>query len=103
MANCSALDFALCICSGAIGSSGLIRTATLEAAGAISFRIDNLLPASSAAILVTPVILPPGRERLLIKATPTGSATLTITIGTVEVAAFAAKLPGVVETNRRSG
>ena len=51
---------------------------------------------------MTPVTLPPGRERLAMRPTPSGSATLTMTIGTVDVAAFAARLAGVVETNNTS-
>ena len=50
-----------------------------------------------------PVTLPPGRARLAIRPTPIGSATDTMTIGVVEVAAFAARLAGVVETSSTLG
>ncbi len=46
-------------------------------------------------MLVTPVTLPPGRARLATRPDLTGSATLTKTIGIVDVARLAAATAGV--------
>jgi hypothetical protein len=58
---------------------------------------------SSTAICVSPVILPPGRARLLTSSVPMGSGTTTKTIGIVEVACRAATAASLVTATRTSG
>jgi hypothetical protein len=58
-------------------------------------RVIALFPAVSAAMLEKPVMLPPGRAKLVTSPTPIGSATAAITIGIVVVACFAARAHGV--------
>src|SRR5262245_19512792 len=55
----------------------------------------HAFPAVSAAMLEKPVILPPGRAKLVTSPTAIGSATAAITIGMVVVACFAARAHGV--------
>jgi hypothetical protein len=57
------------------------------------------VPTASAP---TPVILPPGRLRLVTKPSSTGSAPTKKTIGTVEVAALAANAAAVPSTATRT-
>ena len=64
--------------------------------------ISSLLVISSGDKPELPVILPPGRARLAIRPAPTGSVALTITMGMVVVAPFAANGVGPPETTIRS-
>jgi hypothetical protein len=77
------------------GSAGLARAATRRVEGSISRNNSTLFPAVSAAMLEKPVMLPPGRAKLVTSPTAIGSATAAITIGMVVVACFAARAHGV--------
>jgi hypothetical protein len=71
----------------------LIRTATREAAGAISRSSSScLLAISGPASKVMPVMFPPGRARLATKPSPTASALASMTIGIVAVADLLARV-----------
>src|SRR5262249_55182976 len=76
------------------GSAGLARAATRCIEGSISRNSSTLFPAVSAAMLEKPVMLPPGRAKLVTSPTAIGSATAAITIGMVVVACFAARAHG---------
>ena len=54
-------------------------------------------------MLVKPVTLPPGSGKLATKPLPTGSETLTNTIGIVRVCCSSAAVVGVISESRRSG
>src|SRR5262245_53836920 len=82
--------------------SGDRRSPTRESLGIASLSISSLLVLSSGDKLASPVILPPGRARLLIKPPPTGSVDPAITIGMVLVAPFAANGVGPPATTIRS-
>jgi hypothetical protein len=60
------------------------------------------LPASTAATLVMPVMLPPGRARVSARPVAMGSVTPMKTIGTVEVVFFAATAAFEVTATSRS-
>jgi hypothetical protein len=47
--------------------------ATWEVAGTICFNVSSHLPNIDSSALENPVTLPPGRARLSIQPTPTGS------------------------------
>src|SRR5215510_14489219 len=71
-------------------------SATRESFGTVSLSISRRLPANSAAKLVKPVMLPPGRARLLTNPAATGSTASCIkTTGIVLVAFLAAMVAGV--------
>ncbi len=53
------------------------------------------MPATPYSNKVKPVVLPPGRARLDTKPAPTGSMTITNTIGTVRVARCSAATAGL--------
>src|SRR5262249_1855656 len=55
------------------------------------------------SMLVKPVTLPPGSGKLATKPLPTGSETLTNTIGIVRVCCSSAAVVGVISERRRSG
>jgi hypothetical protein len=63
--------------------------------GASSRARSNRLPTTGALKKLTPVMLPPGRLRLLTSPGSTGSPPIANTMGIVVVAAFAAKAAGV--------
>ena len=67
---------------------GSRRTATRVTFGAISLSNCSHFAASEYSNETKPVALPPGRDMLLMTPEPTGSTTLTNTIGTVSVACF---------------
>src|SRR5262249_9479141 len=69
---------------------GMDRYPTLIASGTSSHKRSSRLPASSLVRNVIPVILPPGRLRLVTRSYLTGSSASVKTIGIVEVASFAA-------------
>src|SRR5262245_34062066 len=77
------------------------RSPTRVRLGIASLSISNLLVVSSVPKPETPVTLPPGRARLATKPSPTGSATLVITMGMVLVA-FAADGVGPPEATIKS-
>ena len=60
-------------------------TATRATPGAIPLSNSNHLPPNVSSTLVNPVTLPPGRDRLATKPSPTGSETTTNVIGIVRV------------------
>src|SRR5262245_19060169 len=67
------------------------RTAKRENRGRASAKSSSRFPVTSGPTLKeSPMILPPGDARLLTKPEPTGSLTLTMTIGMVVVALLAA-------------
>ncbi len=66
------------------------RSPTRASLGTASLSISSLLVLSSDAKPASPVTLPPGRARLATKPAATGSPMLTITMGMVVVALFAA-------------
>src|SRR5262249_34507356 len=73
----------------AFGFCGLDRSAR-SALGINSTSSSSRFSTSSPINSVTPVILPPGRERLVTMPNLTGSSPIEMTIGIVEVAALAA-------------
>ena len=62
------------------------RTAARVTRGAICLSSSSHFPLMPYSNSMKPVALPPGRARLSTKPAPTGSATVTNTIGTVRVA-----------------
>ena len=70
--------------------------------GTISVSSSIRFPANSGDCKDTPVMLPPGRDKLATKPTPTGSAAPNMTMGVVLVAFFAAWTAGVAEATIRS-
>jgi hypothetical protein len=71
-------------------------TATRVARGAISLSNSNHLPPTPYSGSAKPVVLPPGRARLMAKPPPTGSVAPANTIGTVRLVrcnAIAAEAP----------
>src|SRR5262249_219628 len=72
--------------SAAYGAvAGLNKTVTGWTGGAISFRSCSHFVGIIGSMLVNPVTLPPGSAKLATKPLPTGSETLTNTIGIVRV------------------
>ena len=72
--------------------AGSTRTATRAAAGTISRKSCSRFATSSAAKILIPVRLPPGRARLATRPSLTGSSPAMKTIGIVAVAAFTANV-----------
>src|SRR5215813_14100483 len=66
--------------------------ATRESLGTTSLRISSRLPLSSTLRVDSPVMFPPGRARLAMKPSPTGSGSFVMTMGIVEVASLAARV-----------
>src|SRR5262252_1978719 len=64
---------------------GLNKKAARATRGATSLSSCSHLPAIVGSILVKPVTLPPGREKLATKPLPTGSETAAKTMGKVRV------------------
>lgn len=60
-------------------------------------------PTESPFILATPVMLPPGWAKLLMKPEPTGSVAGAMMMGMVDVALWAAAIAGVVTATTTSG
>src|SRR5439155_22869669 len=77
------------------GFAAFQKTATRETFGRASCSSSSLFPVSSAVKLDSPVIFPPGRERLATSPLPTGSLTLEKTTGIVLLAPLAARAAGV--------
>src|SRR5262249_9105445 len=75
--------------------SGLNRTPARVIFDATSLRSSTHLPPSEDSRLTKPVMLPPGRGRLATKPLPTGSDTVTNTIGIVLVSCWSAATTGV--------
>jgi hypothetical protein len=78
------------------------RKATRATLGKASLSSSNLLPSRSVAIMLSPVIFPPGRARLETSPLPTGSGAAANTMGIVALAFLAAKIalpPGVTMTS----
>ncbi len=69
-------------------------TAMREALGTDSLSSSSRFEINSMAWSVIPVIFSPGRARLAMGPVPTGSPAATMTMGTVEVARFAASAKG---------
>ena len=70
------------------------------APGRSSRKSPSCFAPSSAEMKLTPVTLPPGRLRLATRPSPTGSPPVIKTIGTVVVAALAARAAGTLPTIR---
>src|SRR5262249_18907661 len=68
-----------------VALTGLTSTATRVAAGTSSRRSSNRFAVSSALKTLTPVRLPPGRERLATRSSLTGSSATTKTMGIIVV------------------
>ena len=67
----------------------------LVARGTITLRRSNRFPASSEAMLVSPVVFPPGRTRLATSPLPTGSAITVMTTGIVWLRRRTARIASV--------
>src|SRR5262249_21256702 len=79
-----------------VGPAWFARTATRRTLGIASLSNSRSLPKISAATLYdTPVTFPPGRARLGMSPSPTGSVRLMPTMGIVPVALLAARAAGV--------
>src|SRR5215475_3478304 len=78
------------------------RIAMRETFGAASLRTSRRLTLSSSVMEVTPVTLPPGRERLATSPCSTGSSDDPITIGIVLMAALAAMVSAPAVVRMRS-
>jgi len=76
--------------------------ATRLSVGAISVSNSSILAPSEASEFMNPVMLPPGRERLLTNPGHIGSATTT-NIGMVRVSGCSAAVPGVPCVRMTSG
>src|SRR6516162_7792096 len=76
--------------------TGLNKNTTRATRGAISLSNSSHLPAIVGSMLVKPVALPPGREKLATKPLPTGSATVANTMGMVRVCCSSAAVVGVM-------
>jgi hypothetical protein len=74
-----------------VGWFGFTSRAITLAWGTNSDSSSTRLEFSWSAMLLKPVMLPPGRARLETRPIPTGSPTPVKTIGIVEVAVFAAR------------
>jgi AAA domain len=70
--------------------AGLTSTATRAACGTSTRRSSSRFPASSEVRILTPVMLPPGRERFVTRPSRAGSSPTRKTTGSVVVAALAA-------------
>ncbi len=77
-------------CTGSVGCAGCVRTATCFSVGTSSRSSSRRLVIVAPALTVTPVMLPPGRARLLISPISTGWLRLVKTMGMDVVAVFAA-------------
>ena len=74
----------------------------MPVAGTSSCNSSSRFPNTAAFRLVTPVILPPGRLRLVTRPNCTGSTPVPNTIGMVLVAAFAASDAGIATATKVS-
>src|SRR5262245_39140422 len=86
---------------------GVRRSPTRESLGIASLSISSLLLISSGTKLASPVTLPPGRAKLAIRPSATGSTEVVITMGMVVVAFFVANtgavdVPTMTSTLRRT-
>ena len=70
--------------------------------GTSSFNSSRRFWVSSVVKAESPVMLPPGRDRLFTRPASTGSPIAAITIGMVLVAFLAASAPGVPRVTRMS-
>ena len=75
------------------GNGGSQRIAARVTSGAISLSSSSHFPLRLYSNWIKPVALPPGRARLSTKPEPTGSGTITNTIGTVRVACSSGARP----------
>src|SRR5712691_8109691 len=86
-----------------IGDVALKRTAIGVRLGRASFSNSRiLLPNSGPVMMVNPVMLPPGRARLLTSPTPTGSSPTAIIMGIVVVVCSTAMAALLTLTMNRS-
>ncbi len=74
------------------GKAVVPKTAMRESFGMISLRRSRRLPLSSRLRFDNPVMLPPGRARLVTNPLPTGSGSWVMTMGIVMVASLAARV-----------
>src|SRR5262249_38250672 len=75
--------------------SRLIMKATRVRRGAVSLSMASHLPVTLGSYCITPVMLPPGRDRLAMKPEPTGSARAANTIGISWLSRCSAATAGV--------
>ena len=69
----------------------------------MSLSIDNHLPVTLGSYCITPVMLPPGRDKLAMKPEPIGSARAANTIGISWVSRCSAATAGVGIAKMTSG
>ena len=85
-----------------VAPGGGRRSPTRSSLGTASLSISSLLVFSSTARPESPVTLPPGRDKLVTRPSPTGSAEFAITMGIKVVAPFAANTDGADVATMRS-
>ena len=83
------------VSAAAFGLIGFTRKPIEADLGSVSCSTSNCLGNRLLAKKLTPVTFPPGRLRLATSPTLMGSAPITKTVGTVVLAAFAARVTGV--------
>jgi hypothetical protein len=83
--------------------SGLKSTAARLTLGATSLSSPNHLPLMAGSKFWNPVMLPPGRARLVTKPLPTASKTWANTIGTVRVNRCSSANAGLEQTTITAG
>src|SRR5215467_12718055 len=83
--------------------SGLNMIAARLTRGAISLSNSSHLPAIAASPCMNPVMFPPGRGRPVTNPEPTGSETITNTMGMVLVSRCSAAVTGVVAAKDHVG
>ena len=82
--------------------AGSRRTAARVTPGAISLSSSSHFALKLYSNIMNPVALPPGRAKLSTKPEPTGSGTITNTIGTVRVACSIGPTPALPEATMTS-
>src|SRR6185503_14700942 len=100
--SCDATALVASHCGGATGLPRLFRCPKVETDGKASLSNSIRLPDSSVTNALRPVTLPPGRASDATTPTPSGSPMAAMTMGTVVVAAFAARAAGVPRVTIRS-
>src|SRR5215470_13148875 len=78
------------LCVSWIGRIGFQRMPTRDNFGTTSLRSSSCFPTSSSEMMVGPVMFPPGRAKLAMSPTATGSTVPDATIGITLVARWAA-------------
>ena len=81
---------------------GFVSTAMRASPGSRVFSISTCFELRSTAMADSPVVLPPGRDRLATRPLPTGSTAAAMTIGIVRVARWAACTAAVPQATTTS-